>query len=980
MKKLKLTLIIFTLIVLIVGCAPKIEKIPRIPEVREKKLKEYSLSEVQKDSLLALAEGEIGVFEGDPILAQLEVFKERELVKAIRIPEIMIIEPEEGAFLKGRVDVKCSIKNVKDVEEVRFYVDGVLRQTVKTSPFQWSWDTNVETKTSHTLKVVAKSKVGETQDTVNVYVVVEGSMGFPSTNYTSANGNVKAVTYYDVSSAQYLTGLLAQTYSTTATLTYTFTPPHPNSYLSGAIDVKGELISGDEPTYKIYNWSTERYESEVYDPKARAYTGSYGSGTAFQFPYFQPKQNKVKIKIEIPPFTTYRFEDLNFSYQYVYDKKAPTVSSLFTDFTLIADESPNAVRFFYNLSENSFVKIKIYNRSGKLVTTIKRTDWIGFQYSDYWNIPKGYSSSDLKFKVEVQDSAGYTGSSKTYYLSQVATGFPKEWQTLEGTLVIPLSSYSEARGSIKLKTFYDEEVGGTKQALEIGSNASPAQVCFTFYPPHPFNYSIGNVPIEGKILSGEEPTFEIFDWASEKFVEKVEDVEEGGSVDFGPEVPFGFQYFEPGGNRVKIKIKLPPYSLYRIESMRLYYKCYYDKTPPSISRVSNAYSLETREYLPIVNFYYELSENSFVKIKIYDSSNNLVKTISEAKGKYYQSSSWKVPKGYSLSNLKFKIEVRDSTGFSATSLTYPFGQFALTLPEEGAPNLLPFFESTPGAIETTSSLISAWSYTGYSGNVRKVVYYDQPHYSATLIGPDEATSSVTYAFKVNPPAFSSKAFKMIFNKDAAIPKVTVEGEAIYTPEGKSVSYSVYNYLTERFDYNLYDWIESREKDSVLDEEIYKEPYSSGANLPIVYVDPKTKTFKVRIEVPPRMIYRIKDSGGALAIKVDYTCEFDTELPWVEKVSVSDIVPNDGKVEIRYLLSEDAFVKIRVETARGSLVDTIKWADYQGIKAGSEFVYHYWKVPSPRYYGSYLRLRFDLTDLAGNEYTSDYYPVTIPFNP
>jgi hypothetical protein len=72
-------------------------------------------------------------------------------------PFVEIVNPIEDDTLSGVVDVQANATDDAGIDEVKFYVDGVLRHTDDTFPYSWSWDTQLFTDGAHDLNVTALS-------------------------------------------------------------------------------------------------------------------------------------------------------------------------------------------------------------------------------------------------------------------------------------------------------------------------------------------------------------------------------------------------------------------------------------------------------------------------------------------------------------------------------------------------------------------------------------------------------------------------------------------------------------------------------------------------------------------------------------------------------------------------------------------------------------------------------------------------------
>jgi hypothetical protein len=83
---------------------------------------------------------------------------------------VTITNPTSGATVSGTVDITTTVTGA--IDEVRFYIDDVLKYTDTTAPFEWSWDTTQYTEGSHTVKAEGYVS-GNLEDTDTVPVTVD---------------------------------------------------------------------------------------------------------------------------------------------------------------------------------------------------------------------------------------------------------------------------------------------------------------------------------------------------------------------------------------------------------------------------------------------------------------------------------------------------------------------------------------------------------------------------------------------------------------------------------------------------------------------------------------------------------------------------------------------------------------------------------------------------------------------------------------
>jgi|Deesub1362A_J573_1020465.scaffolds.fasta_scaffold02183_5 hypothetical protein len=402
-QKLFVAVVVVIFVAFLGGCVKEVEEIPTYKPPPEKKAPEYSLEEIERESLSALTLGAESPFSGDPTLTSLSSYKERlPRPEKVESPKVEIFSPQNGDYLANEVLVKVWVTpGTNPVEEVKFYVDGVLRETVSSEPYTWTWNLSNEARTEHTLRVVATDGENEGFDEVKVYVVVDGSIGVKGEQYSKSKGSVRVVDYYDPTIGDYAKGLLVEAdKNTPAWVIYRFTPPHSFKYLQGVVTLNGTVLSGEEPTLYVYNWSSGSYENEVYDYETKEFIGDI-NGSSFGFPYFEPGGNVVWAKVYVPANSRFRIESLNLNFKYVYDKTSPSIGGV------SARIYGDTLKIGYHLSEEAFVTIYIYDSSNRAIATLKRPDPLSYNWRE-WKISSSYAGKTLKYRIKAVDSAGHS--------------------------------------------------------------------------------------------------------------------------------------------------------------------------------------------------------------------------------------------------------------------------------------------------------------------------------------------------------------------------------------------------------------------------------------------------------------------------------------------------------------------------------------------------------------------------------------------
>lgn len=85
-------------------------------------------------------------------------------------PTVAITSPASGVPVSGQVSIKVSASDNVGVAKVQFYIDGVLKSTDTSLPYEWKWQTNNATPGQHIIMVKAydaAENVASTQITVH---------------------------------------------------------------------------------------------------------------------------------------------------------------------------------------------------------------------------------------------------------------------------------------------------------------------------------------------------------------------------------------------------------------------------------------------------------------------------------------------------------------------------------------------------------------------------------------------------------------------------------------------------------------------------------------------------------------------------------------------------------------------------------------------------------------------------------------------
>lgn len=86
-------------------------------------------------------------------------------------PIINIIAPPDGATISGNEVVNITVTDDGGIVKVEFFVDGLLKLTDTSSPFEFNLDTRTVSNGSHTISATATDIAGKTNtDTITVII------------------------------------------------------------------------------------------------------------------------------------------------------------------------------------------------------------------------------------------------------------------------------------------------------------------------------------------------------------------------------------------------------------------------------------------------------------------------------------------------------------------------------------------------------------------------------------------------------------------------------------------------------------------------------------------------------------------------------------------------------------------------------------------------------------------------------------------
>lgn len=99
------------------------------------------------------------------------------------LPVVSITTPTSGTTLKSSVLVTATAGAEEGISKVDFMVDGTVKNSDSAAPYEFSWNTTLESNSPHTLSAKAYTPTGKTADSNNVNVVVDNAG--PSVQFTN---------------------------------------------------------------------------------------------------------------------------------------------------------------------------------------------------------------------------------------------------------------------------------------------------------------------------------------------------------------------------------------------------------------------------------------------------------------------------------------------------------------------------------------------------------------------------------------------------------------------------------------------------------------------------------------------------------------------------------------------------------------------------------------------------------------------------
>lgn len=103
-------------------------------------------------------------------------------------PTTSIVAPAAGSTVSGKVNVTANAADAVGVTKVEFYVNGVLKLTDTTAPYNYTWDTTVVSNGAYTLSAKAYDAAGNVGSSAALPITVANITSSASTSSSTSSG------------------------------------------------------------------------------------------------------------------------------------------------------------------------------------------------------------------------------------------------------------------------------------------------------------------------------------------------------------------------------------------------------------------------------------------------------------------------------------------------------------------------------------------------------------------------------------------------------------------------------------------------------------------------------------------------------------------------------------------------------------------------------------------------------------------------
>ncbi len=210
------------------------------------------------------------------------------VIKDTTVPTVSITTPVKGATLRGTVAMNVTASDNVGVTRVEFFVNGVLKAAMNTSPYTFNWNTSPETNGSYTLTAKAYDNAGNIGQASSVIVTVLNDSTPPVVAISSPVTGAK----------------VSGTVALSATASDNVAVSRVEFYQNGKL-----LASSSSAPYR-FNWNSTVVANGSYIFTAKAYdsSGNIGQSTNVNLTVYNPVADVT------PPTITFISPSTNYSY------------------------------------------------------------------------------------------------------------------------------------------------------------------------------------------------------------------------------------------------------------------------------------------------------------------------------------------------------------------------------------------------------------------------------------------------------------------------------------------------------------------------------------------------------------------------------------------------------------------------------------------------------------------------------------------
>lgn len=397
--------LIFTVISLIGGCAQKeLIRTGTQPKGNSKVEEKLSLQEVLSETSSTLVSRFDGTLE-DTFLISLAALRTKETeVKKEGPVSVSILYPPDMSLIDRTIKITAKVESKYEVDRVEFYIDGELVEAFTSGPYEIDFDPESQTKSRHTIKVVAKSGSHTDSDQVTIYNVIKGSQIIYPWNITGGNIPYSYVNSYFTPDGKVIKEAFFMSYDRSQYyVDYRARLPQGFGYLFAVLSMNPQFLASEATSTEegsgslkayFYDWSRnifyERpflvaiHSSDGQETQIQTYEGSlelkpdyevydYGNSALFKglrvagFPFyaFNPSTKELRVRIKGIGPAKFSLEPMVLNYYGIYDYDTPFIRIRGTK---VRDGSR---RVDFYVSEPVFLQVYCYNSSKKQIGSFK---------------------------------------------------------------------------------------------------------------------------------------------------------------------------------------------------------------------------------------------------------------------------------------------------------------------------------------------------------------------------------------------------------------------------------------------------------------------------------------------------------------------------------------------------------------------------------------------------------------------------------